>query len=58
MRGKLILLFEKITQEELDNIADDLRNDKGYHVITESDVPGDDEDFKEMEEYGTKEDGI
>ena len=51
MRGKLILLFDEITQEELDSIADGLRNDKSYYVIEESNLTEDDEDFKEMEEY-------
>jgi len=51
MRGKLILLFNDIAQEELDGMADDLRNDKGYYVIEESNVSEHDEDFQEMEEY-------
>lgn len=51
MKAKIILLLDNTTQDDVDEIADSLRDEYGDNVIAETEVPENDEDFSEHREY-------
>ena len=51
MKAKIILLLDNTTQDEVDEIASNLRDKYGDNVIAETEVPQDDGDFLEHKEY-------